>query len=488
MPKPTLNQLENKVSKLIEFNDYERLELFLQEYPTFSINNINSRGFLSLLNEAASFKSRECFDFIISHPNYNLYQFVQKMNDDDRNYILTPPLYFTDENADNKMDENADNKMDENTDDENDGNLSLSDNKFNYYEYDYNIMNAIDISVAIYKNAPNQANAFYLKKLIVKGVYFDPEILNKLEDHPEFYYQILSKYQDNLLYMKKLLFDKIKIKSTKFESLFLTLKPNLNNEDLNKILNIAICHNLSYIINILKNSQFDIKYMNGWGINNFLKIDTISYCLSQIKNYNKKKVVELELFKIILNEFINSESIYLPNKSYFLTSLFSAEKFLIESTFNDLKKINFNIDFASDLMNNLINIIDKKYFFHHLKSINLEIIFKLGLCKTNLWNYLTDSKLNFIVELSREDAYWSADIKKFIKDLLIISLNNNFIPKKEHLKILSKIANIKLNEKNLIDQEIILNHYDNNFLTFKINVEQIKKKKFNKSKNNEIIV
>jgi hypothetical protein len=442
MVKLTKFQFENKVSKLIENNDYENLEQIFIQNPDFSINHIFSKRFDSILNHACYMKSKECFDFIITHPKYKLHlkNPPLKLTMD---FITTPILYenVIENNPNYDVDDapveeyyqnNAANSDDEIDNQEDDNVKSINS------DWEYNNINAINKAVSIYKLAPNHANSFYLQKLITNGVYFCPNYLNQLEDYPEIYHQLFMKYHHDINYMKELLFDKIGSKYERFEQLYIKLKNQLTMKDKNIILIEAIDKNSMDIIKLLKNDGWDIRKIEGkTNTNSNFKVDSISYCINIAVKFYKQKSPSSDVFKLLVKELRENPQ-PLINPIYFITAIVSSDN-VIHTDYENFKKIDFGIDFGPFVFNCFKQFIMTKQYFHHVKLTNINIILELGLCKTNFWNFITDDNINSFSDLINEDEYWSEDIVEFIKAIVIISKNHNMEPSKDFIKKIHKL-------------------------------------------------
>lgn len=461
MVKLTKSQFENKLFKLIETNDYENLDQLINQNPEHDINNFSNRKNESFIRYACLMKSRECFEHIISNPKFKLHlskpkliktinslseptlyshvvepdQNLEQQNQDEQNQEpiqlqqnIIPIHLVADENSD------SDDEIEDNTD------LSISD--FNYYFH-----LGVGLAISYFVNAPNLANSFYLKLLISNNVFFNTSELNRLEDYPEFYNQILIKQQNDLDFMKELLFDKIGRNTSfkYFEKLFDQIKSQLNPADINIILEKSISNNRVDIIKLLKSNGYNITKLFDGKYNNqpIPDVDCLSYSLIGSPFDYKKKMPFSDVFKFYVEEYLNNP-FEITNKEFFITGFLSDQK-LIFTNYETFNKIKFDYDFAPIVMNCLLKILYSKYYFHHIDQTNIELLLSSGICKTNIWNYFQDEDIIKISDQLKSKDYWKSDSIDFLKTILVVSKNNNMVPNEKHSKKLLQLS--KLNDE-----------------------------------------
>ena len=217
-------------------------------------------------------------------------------------------------------------------------------------------------------------------------------------------------------------------------------------------------------------------------INN--KIDIINFKL--IKNDNKIIVAPLDyrkedLFKIMISnkEFcLNNFNVKFPLEMKILDNKFIFSKFFFITTLTN--GFNCELNFFSNLLNEINNIFQKKYSYIDLnylknniteiiKKTNIEIESRMTFEDFNDMEIYIDNQLNYTLNLIylllyKFPEYTTKDFKK--------SSVNEYIPKKI-LMCLNLIKNYSLKFKG--SEEIPINQHFDNLINDKIETKSIKK-------------
>ena len=77
-------QLENKLFKLVETNNFKELEEILDNNKDIDIHMYSAKKYDSLISASIRYRCKECFDLIINHPKFKNYQIKPKYT---KNYM-----------------------------------------------------------------------------------------------------------------------------------------------------------------------------------------------------------------------------------------------------------------------------------------------------------------------------------------------------------------------------------------------------------------
>ncbi len=472
MVKLTKTQLETKASKLVEFNDYEKFELFLYENPEFDINTINRKNY-SLLHIAITNKSKECFDYILAHPkliilskipklekfeisyyNYNFIcdseyvgEWAQEQDDDndnDQNDADNDDDNSDDSDDNSDEDEDDDNSDEEDSDDNSDEDNDCSDNKDNYDDFEYSHYTGFNIALHKYINAPNFPNSYYVRELIKKNIYVSPGNLIKITNIPDMFNQIFPNVQNNILYMVHFLSLLIENNSEQTTYVYNLIKNQLTPDDLTKFVKKSIGHCNVTMLKLLISDGYDLRFIS---LSNNKYVDCLSYSLYAISNCyrSSNNSYNLLLIKFIFN-YIKENSIFddnLQNKfnaKMFVQVLLSNRNCITElvKEFDDLNQLNIVEDISPIIMDQFTKfILNGRTYIINLEMLNLLLTLKY--CKTNIFDYINVKTIDVYVKTQ----HYVKEILSRLLSLLYIGKYHNMEPSEEVSKSLFIILKIQ---------------------------------------------
>ncbi len=431
---------------LVSNNDYIRLEQELISNPNLDINVILSKG--SLLSKAIEKRTKECFDFILDHPNFKLLEYKHQQ-------IL--------QNHNNFMDSS----------DMSDEELGyLNDENWYSNEYYYPYITGLNLAIEYYVNAPNPANFYWLNRLIQKNVYFHPSKLLMLIDHAEIFNLVLSKNNTDSLYLKNILYD-ITSKSsinTKlldiFKKLFDSLeqhnnadkKTELNDMYINHIINGIVQNKNVELIDFMTKKGYNIKFIKNYenadpilsicfeNINSIIDMNFINWIFSYLEAnpYNPNTIIDSTLF---YNLFL-----ILLNKKNF-------DKFAQSNGFAKLNKILENCKYSADISEKVADIFI--YNFTHRNSHNMAefFLFLLDKVNKNFYELIPNYKFVKIDQYNFIGLWCRPNLKNFI---CLFATKDYFIPDKYKNYLFQLISEPVMSddEMKLIGQELIQNYQE----------------------------
>ena len=437
MVKMTKYQIENNLINLIQNNDYENLELFFLENQEVDINLELTKKRDGLLGFAIFNKSKECFDWILAHPKFTLKNIkpIEDFKLEDIDYIL----YNRDDSDDDSDDENNnDSDTDDNDninnsdtdDDDNDNNINEdSDNdneldyklKFKMNSYRYNMMLGINEALKIFNRAPNYANSYYLRSLLNAGIYIYPNIIIALENYSDIYNLALQNINISPNYLKNMLFNQVhNTRSLRVIDTFEKVKGHLNKKELSYLIKESIIRKqLTWLKYFISNCDKPINIYIGK-----YKSDILTFCIYAMREDKKSLVnptIEIVLEYIKLNP-LNSDNF---DSKYFIRNfLFGSNPILIAKNYDNLKQINIPVDLSVYVKDVILKWIESNWC--KINYSNLNIILKLGWCKSNVFDHLTNIDIKKIEKEadSANDYYRTNDnLKVFYHIAYIFHLN-----------------------------------------------------------------
>ncbi len=461
MVKLTKSQFETKITKMVENNDYENLETLISENPNYDINFINRRN-ASLLYLAISSKSKECFDYILSHPKFILHTKIPKINKTLLN--LDYDCYIPDIDYDGSSNndygdwgesDNSDDQEAEPNDHEDSSDSNNSDDE--YYHMDeevtadtkfsvlqYNHYVGIDASITRFINAPNLPNSHYIRELIKKKVYLSPKNLLLLENFSELFNKIFSNMQNNHIYMNNLLLLLIENKSTNINNVYNIIKNNMTQTDTNNCIKKSIKYNNIDMLKLLINDGHDIRMIDISGANKpeYKYIDCLTYSIYMLTNTNK-------CFNNFMVTYIKENSLFsheLNNK--FNPKLFVKVMLSKDNCHNDIIKEMDTIkqlEIEEDISPMIMTQFTKFLLYGSLESIQLEslnLLLGLKFCKSNIFEHMEVDRIFKYIE--SEARYYNLEvIINKVVGLLYLGKYHNMEPTEEIKTKLYKILKIK---------------------------------------------
>jgi hypothetical protein len=237
MVKLTKFQIESKLATLIQHNDFEQLESFIQTNPEISLNLHLDKKYCGLLSWAISNKSKECFDWILAHEKFTAKKFkiVPTYELYERNYYSI--INFADVN--NFEEEEPDN---ENINPEPINNHVESDNGIED-SLDYENIMGIEKAIEMYSRAPNFPNSYYLRELVKAQAYIFPEHLVKLERFPDLYNQACVNINLDFNYLLGLFIEQLATQSKMVIKTYEKIKNNLTPKQLSVVIKKTVRKN-----------------------------------------------------------------------------------------------------------------------------------------------------------------------------------------------------------------------------------------------------
>ncbi len=445
MVKMTKYQIENKLIALIQNNDYENLELFFLENPTVDINLELSKKNQGLLSLSILNKSKECFDWILSHPkltlkyakpnedfeleyvNYGLYDRDDEEEEDDEEVEQAEqanpnPNYQNWNFNPDDLDEYSDNEVDvnNNLDDDNEEHLNNS-----LSSYKYNIMLGINDALKHFNRAPNYANSYYLRALLNAGVYIYPYMIIELENYSDLYNLAIQNVNVNPKYLKHMLFGQVlESKSSRVIDTFEKVKLNLDKNEMSYLIKEAIQrknstwlkHFISHCVEV--NRPIEIFDEN-------FKSDILTFCIYAI---GKDKNSLINPCVDVVLDHIKSHPLDQANfdAKYFVRNfLFGSNSAIIAKYYENLKQIQLPCDLSAHVKNSIVRWILNGWC--QINYSNLNLMLKLAWCKTNVFDCLTNLDMDKIKEEvdSSNDYYRSnSHIKVFYQIAYVFYINN----------------------------------------------------------------
>lgn len=427
---------------LVSNNDYIKLEQELISNPQLDVNVILFKG--SLLTKAIEKRTKECFDFILDHPNFKLLEYKHE-----------------------QIQQNHNNFMD--SSDISDGELEfINDDNWYSNEYYYPYITGLNLSIEYYINAPNPANFYWLNRLIQKNVYFHPSKLLMLIDHPTIFNMVLSKNNTDSLYLKNILYD-ITSKSsinTKlfdifkklFDSLEQLKKIELNDMYINHILNGIVQNRNIELIEFMTNKGYDVKFIKNYensdpilsmcfeNVHSILDISFINWIFNYLEAnpYDPNTIIDSSLFYNLFLILLNKKNWDKLNQS---------------NSFSKLNKILENCKYSIDFSEKIADIFI--YNFTHRNNHNMTefYLFLLDKVNKNFYELIPNYKFVKIDQYNFIGLWCRPNLKNFI---CLFATKDYFIPDKykNYLFQLIDEPNISDDEMKLIGLELIQNYQD----------------------------
>ncbi len=412
MVKLTKFQIETKLGLLIANNDYEQLEQFIAAQPEANINGYITRKHGGLLNTAIQSKSKECFDLIISHPNFKVisekpeYKFDywdDSRYDIDEDYVNPGSVVQVPNNEPAQQDqvqinpnlanlapkvprvqvESDDSDQDfDNSDDEEELQLAMTPERYAY-------IIGTDAAIQMYTRAPNFANGYYLRQLIQAKATFTPENLTTLEKFPEIHSQICAYTEFTHDYLLEILREQICAKSPMASNTFAKVMNHLTPEYLSWFAKLSVSKsNMNFLSYLFETYGSGIKLLE-YG----KPTDILTYAFTL---YDRK-----EMFKVI--QVIIAQYIKDPIGNQFDAYMF-VQHFIECEYFDDMAKMQSQwsqLKLPVDLgpyVRSFCKYTYHRYWeryhadFEYSKLSNLYLLLKSSWCKTNPWDF-TDNTI-----------------------------------------------------------------------------------------------
>ncbi len=416
MVKLTKFQIETKLGLLIANNDYEQLEQFIAAQPDANINGYITRKRGGLLNVAIQSKSKECFDLIISHPNftvistkpeykfdywddrqYDIYEEYDnpgtvlivnnkpnnELNQQDQGQVNPNLAPKVPRNADSDSDQDS-NDSDDDYDDDDDNELAMTPDRY------ANIIGT-DEAIQMYTRAPNFANGHYLRQLIQAKASFTPENLVTLEKYPEIYNQICAHTEFTHDYLLEFLRYQICSKSPMAPNTFAKVMDNLTPEHLSWFAKLSVKQSnfnfLSYLFETYGSQIQLLEYGK--------PTDILTYALILLDRKEMFKVMEPIIAQYIKDPIGNQFDAYMFVQ-HFIECEYYDEMAKMQPLWSQLK-------LPVDLGPYVRSFV--KYTYHSYwdqyhteltycksKFSNLYLLLKSSWCKTNPWDF-TDNTI-----------------------------------------------------------------------------------------------
>lgn len=384
-----LSQIENKLIKLVEYNDYEQLEKLIMENK-FNINKPISKKNEILLGLSILYKSKECFDYLINHPSFNIHLKYPQLEIDygywDR--------YKSDDESDEEQDDSESvsdsesenqEQNDVNKDDEDNSEQSDSDNSelgyISFTDDDYNRYLGVERAVNIFLNAPNFPNSYYLREMINHSFYISPKILAKFDNHNEIYNLIIMKIGSNNNYLINLLYQLI-IKGANVDIIYEKVKNLLNINQKNNLIRVIMTSGRIYHVKLLLNDINNFNYPKS-------KANMFKHVLFEINRtrYSRFGLFETQGYNEMLDYLIKTQ----PITNCKLTQL---AKIIMYGSCTD-RLVMFNdklkqIKLEQDLSPHVAKVINKHIaeYYGQVNWSSFNQLLKLGWCKTNIFEHI----------------------------------------------------------------------------------------------------
>ncbi len=449
MVKLTKFQIETKIGLLIANNDYEQLEQFIATQPDADINGYITRKRGGLLNVAIQNKSKECFNLIITHPNFTAISTKPEFKFgywDDSSYdiyeeYVNPGPVHTVTNEPNQQNqilpqpvmELADEDENENTDEEEESPNMTPD------RYSYII--GTDEAIKIYVRAPNLANVYYLKNLVYAKAFFSPENLTALEKFPEIYNHICAYTVFTQDYLLGILQEQICSKSQMAPNTF--LKVNLNLELVSWFAKLTVSQSH---INFLR-YLFEV-YGSGIKLFEYGKpTDILTYSFTLYDRKEMFKVMEVIIAQYIKDPIGDTFDAYMFVQ-HFIECEYDLEMTKMQAEWSQLK---LPVDLGPYVRSFLKYVYHRYWEQYHTeleyckyKLSNLYLLLKSTWCKTNPWDFTDNAKIKAHInkKLTTKNSYVKSNaqmLKTSYENFAHVFISNGFEPTpnaKEAMEIL----------------------------------------------------
>ncbi len=433
MVRLTKTQTEKQLKKLIEYNDYEGLESFFMENTgtNFNVKFKNGYETYGLLSWAITCKSKECFDWILAHPNFSLKKFKPEESfneyDWDDDYFGSYEYDFLDSDEENEINQEDDEEQnnEQNEDNEVDEDSGYKMTRMDYW--DFNTIVGVGVAINHFNRAPNYANSYYIRSLLNAGVYISSEELVNLTKYSELYNLAIQNINFSQNYLKTMFFNQIRLDNQhKALETYEKIKNNLTPKLISIIIKDVIDNDrdeiLKYLINDLhdistitknKNKNSDILTLMLYDMCERNHNKSFNNCYQVIYDYLKAKPLDSSVF----------DAYYFVQIFLFVAKIDVSR--IIESHYNNFKQIQLPVDLTPYVKKCLLKWMYSKYI--NLNYSNLNIILKLGWCKSNVFDLFTQNDLNKIKKYKEEVNYYSSEGKNipfFYQVAYVFHLNN----------------------------------------------------------------
>ncbi len=398
MVKLTKFQIETKIGLLIANNDYEQLEQFIASQPDADINGYITRKHGGLLNVAIQNKSKECFDLIISHPNFTAISTKPKYKfdywDDSgydvyEKYVNPGPVHIV-TNEPNQQNQILPQPVVELADDfeEDEDYEERQVMTPDRYAYIIGTGEAIDV----YVRAPNFANGHYLRQLIQAKASFTPENLTALEKFPEIHNQICTYTEFTQDYLLEILREQICSKSPMAPNTFARVKPNLTPEYLSWFVKLTVKKaNINFLSYLFETYGSGIKLLE-YG----KPTDILTYALTLYDGKEMFKAMETIIAQYIKKPIGDSFDAYMFVQ-HFIESEYFVEMAKMQPLWSQLK---LPVDLGPYVSSFVKYTYHKYWDQYHTELVyctskfsNLFLLLKSTWCTTNPWDFTDNAKI-----------------------------------------------------------------------------------------------
>jgi hypothetical protein len=441
-------------------NDYEQLEKFIAAQPDADINGYITRKRGGLLNVAIQSKSKECFDLIISHPNFTVistkpeYKFdywddscydiydeydnpgtILIVNNKPNNEPNQQDQGQVNPNLAPKVPRNRDDDSDDSDEDNNE--LAMTPERY------ANIIGT-DEAIQTYTRAPNFANGHYLRQLIQAKASFTPENLTTLEKYPEIYNQICAHTEFTHDYLLEILRYQICSKSPMAPNTFAKVMDNLTPEHLSWFAKLSVKRSnfnfLSYLFETYGSQIQLLEYGK--------PTDILTYALILLDRKEMFKVMEAIISQYIKDPIGNQFDAYMFVQ-HFIECEYFVEMAKILPLWSQLK---FPVDlgpYVRSFVKYTYHTYWDQYHTDFEYSIsrfsNLYLLLKSSWCKTNPWDFTDNTIIKEEINKKLTIRYRHATasnahmLKKTFENFAHVFIANGFEPTpnaKEAMEIL----------------------------------------------------
>ena len=413
MVKLTKTQIENKIIQLIQYNDFEQLELFLQEQPEANLNGRSTRKYCGFLSWAIQNKSKECFDLILSHPTFTIKNTKPIYEDDNydggyQDYPFYPELNYIDEEV--NQNENSDDEMDIEQDDEHedelDEDLVIDDNIMSFSLYSNLI--GYDKAIEMYTRAPNIPNSYYLIELIKAKILLEPEQLIKLEPYNNIYNLALQNVDLSQDFLFGLLHEQMYKKSLNILGTWNKLKQYIQPYHFTNIIcNVIRSNSNSFLQYLLDEHELD-------GIDliiNKKPTDILTFFLSNCYYDLEKHTDTLNI--ILKNVKANLNKFQLDSINFFKTFLICYNPEILIKYYGEWLWLPVNHDFSTCLtkflQHNFQTELIENYRLNSTWYSSVNLICRLGWCKSNPFDFTNNNQIKSDLKSKVDLNYYSIE-------------------------------------------------------------------------------
>jgi hypothetical protein len=431
MVKLTKFQIETKLGLFIANNDYEQLVQFISTQSDADVNGylIRKRG--GLLNVAIQNKSKECFNLIITHPNFTAISTKPEFKFgywDDSSYdiyeeYVNPGPFQDVNNVPNQQNQILPQPVMELADEEEESPNMTPD------RYSYII--GTGEAIKIYVRAPNLANVYYLIKLVYAKAFFSPENLTALEKFPEIYNQICAYTVFTQDYLLGILREQICSKSQMAPNTF--LKVNLNLELVSWFAKLTVRQSHMNFLRYL----FEV-YGSGIKLFEYGKsTDILTYSFTLYDRKEMFKVMEAIIAQYIKDPIGDTFDAYMFVQ-HFIECEYDLEMAKMQAQWSQLK---LPVDLGPYVRSFLKYVYHRYWEQYHTelsycrsKFSNLCLILKSPWCKTNPWDFTDNEKIKAEIKkkLAINQGYSATSnahmLRKTFKNFAHVFIANGFEP------------------------------------------------------------